>query len=134
MTTSAAAAISVVGLRKSFGDTVVLDGIDLSVEEGTVLALLGPNGAGKTTLVDILATLNRADGGTVLVGGHDVSRDPEAVRAAIAVTGQFSAVDNLLTGQENLHHTLRVIDPSGTRQGRDYGGRLPQYLRSSSWC
>ncbi|HLM05195.1 MAG TPA: ATP-binding cassette domain-containing protein [Blastococcus sp.] len=96
------AAVRITGLRKSFGELTVLDGIDLSVDEGTVFALLGPNGAGKTTMVDILCTLSRADAGTVLVGGHDVVRDPEAVRAAIAVTGQFSAVDNLLTGAENL--------------------------------
>ena len=102
MYTSPPAAISVSGLRKSFGDHLVLDGIDLSVDEGTVFALLGPNGAGKTTMIDILSTLSRADGGDVLVGGHDVAKEPEAVRAAIAVTGQFSAVDNLLSGEENL--------------------------------
>ncbi len=102
MYTSPPAAISASGLRKSFGDHVVLDGIDLSVDEGTVFALLGPNGAGKTTMIDILSTLSRADGGDVLVAGHDVAKEPEAVRAAIAVTGQFSAVDNLLTGEENL--------------------------------
>ena len=102
MSTSSPPAISITGLRKSFGDHVVLDGIDLSVPEGSVFALLGPNGAGKTTMVDILCTLSRPDGGTVLVGGHDPVRDPESVRAAIAVTGQFSAVDNLLTGTENL--------------------------------
>ena len=95
-------AISATGLRKSYGDKVVLDGIDLDVAEGTVFALLGPNGAGKTTTVQILSTLIRADGGEVRVAGHDLAREPDAVRAAIGVTGQFSAVDNLLTGEENL--------------------------------
>src|SRR5215469_10261000 len=101
------------GLRKSFGNQVVLDGIDLDVAEGTIFALLGPNGAGKTTTVQILSTLIRADGGSVRVAGHDVAREPDAVRAAIGVTGQFSAVDNLLTGEENLflmadlHHLSR---------------------------
>ncbi|MFJ1459235.1 ATP-binding cassette domain-containing protein [Nocardia wallacei] len=95
-------AISVTGLRKSFGDQVVLDGIDLTVGEGTIFSLLGPNGAGKTTTVQILSTLLRADGGEVRVGGHDVAGDPDSVRAVIGVTGQFSAVDELLTGRENL--------------------------------
>jgi ABC-2 type transport system ATP-binding protein len=90
------------GLRKSFGDHVVLDGIDLDVAEGTIFALLGPNGAGKTTTVQILSTLIGADSGEVRVAGHDPLREPDAVRAAIGVTGQFSAVDNLLTGEENL--------------------------------
>src|SRR6266487_4620328 len=90
------------GLRKSFGDHMVLDGIDLDVAGGTVFALLGPNGAGKTTMVQILSTLIGADGGEVRVAGHDLAREPDAVRAAIGVTGQFSAVDNLLTGEENL--------------------------------
>jgi len=90
------------GLRKSFGDHVVLDGIDLNVAEGTIYALLGPNGCGKTTAVQILSTLLPADAGTVRVGGHDLAADPDLVRAAIGVTGQFSAVDGLLTGQENL--------------------------------
>jgi ABC-2 type transport system ATP-binding protein len=95
-------AISATGLRKSFGDKVVLDGIDLAVAEGTIFALLGPNGAGKTTAVRILSTLIPADGGQVRVAGHDPAADPDAVRAAIGVTGQFSAVDDLLTGTENL--------------------------------
>ena len=95
-------AISATGLRKSFGDKVVLDGIDLAVAEGTIFALLGPNGAGKTTAVRILSTLIPADGGQVRVAGHDPAADPDAVRAAIGVTGQFSAVDDLLTGAENL--------------------------------
>ena len=101
-TTSSSPAIAVTGLRKSYGDKVVLDGIDLTVAEGTIFALLGPNGAGKTTAVQILSTLIGADSGEVRVAGHDLSSDPDAVRAAIGVTGQFSAVDNLLTGEENL--------------------------------
>jgi ABC-2 type transport system ATP-binding protein len=87
---------------KSFGDHVVLDGVSLAVEEGTILALLGPNGAGKTTMVRILSTLITADSGCMRVAGHDVGSDASGVRAVIGVTGQFSAVDNLLTGTENL--------------------------------
>jgi ABC-2 type transport system ATP-binding protein len=90
------------GLRKAFGDNVVLDGVDLDVAEGTIFALLGPNGAGKTTIVQILSTLIEADAGTVRIAGHDPAEDADAVRAAIGVTGQFAAVDNLLTGEENL--------------------------------
>ncbi len=112
--TTPRSAIRATGLRKSFGDTVVLDGIDLEVAEGTTFALLGPNGAGKTTAVQILSTLIGFDAGDVRVAGHDLARDPGAVRAAIGVTGQFSAVDNLLTGAENLilmadlHHLGRA--------------------------
>jgi ABC-2 type transport system ATP-binding protein len=95
-------AITAVDVRKSFGDNVVLDGLDLSVERGSVFALLGPNGAGKTTMVRILATLLEPDHGEIRVAGHDVTREPDAVRAVIGVTGQFSAVDDLLTGRENL--------------------------------
>ncbi|MGF6882081.1 ABC-2 type transport system ATP-binding protein [Nocardia sp. GAS34] len=95
-------AISVSGLRKSYGEQVVLDGIDLTVPRGTIFSLLGPNGAGKTTTVQILSTLIGADGGDIRVGGHDVAAQPDQVRAAIGVTGQFSAVDELLTGRENL--------------------------------
>ncbi|MEV4518338.1 ATP-binding cassette domain-containing protein [Dactylosporangium sp. NPDC049525] len=95
-------AIEVSGLRKAFKDKVVLDGIDLEVPAGTVFSLLGPNGAGKTTTVNVLTTLMSADGGTVRVAGHDVATEAKAVRAAIGVTGQFAAVDELLTGQENL--------------------------------
>jgi ABC-2 type transport system ATP-binding protein len=101
-TTRSQPAIRATGLRKSFGDQLVLDGIDLEVAQGTVFALLGPNGAGKTTTVQILSTLIHADGGEVRVGGHDLAREPDAVRDAIGVTGQFSAVDNLLTGEENV--------------------------------
>jgi ABC-2 type transport system ATP-binding protein len=96
-------AIAVRGLRKAYGTQTVLDGLDLLVPPGTVFALLGPNGAGKTTAVNILTTLIRADAGDVRVAGHDVGAEPDAVRAAIGVTGQFSAVDGLLTGAENLH-------------------------------
>ncbi len=99
MTTSA---IEVRGLRKSYKDKVVLDGIDLTVPAGSVTALLGPNGAGKTTTVHILSTLVRPDGGTASVNGSDIVRDPDGVRAAIGLTGQFSAVDGLLSGEENL--------------------------------
>jgi ABC-2 type transport system ATP-binding protein len=107
-------AIAAIGLRKSYGDHIVLEGIDLDVAEGTVFALLGPNGAGKTTIVQILSTLIGADAGEIRVAGHEVTREPDAVRAAIGVTGQFSAVDNLLTGRENLvlmadlHHLGRA--------------------------
>jgi ABC-2 type transport system ATP-binding protein len=96
------AALEVTGLRKSFGSTMALDGIDLHVEAGTVFALLGPNGAGKTTTVHVLSTLIEPDAGEARVAGHDVAREPDAVRDAIGVTGQFSAVDGLLTGEENL--------------------------------
>jgi ABC-2 type transport system ATP-binding protein len=95
-------AIAVSGLRKAYGDKIVLDGIDLDVPGGTVFSLLGPNGAGKTTTVNVLTTLMKADGGTVRVAGHDVASEARAVRAVIGVTGQFAAVDDLLTGEENL--------------------------------
>jgi ABC-2 type transport system ATP-binding protein len=98
MTRTAPSALKVAGLRKAFGERIVLDGIDLDVEQGTILSLLGPNGAGKTTIVQILSTLLRPDAGEVHVGGFDLHREPDAVRATIGVTGQFSAVDNLLTG------------------------------------
>ncbi|MDX2811570.1 ATP-binding cassette domain-containing protein [Streptomyces sp. PA03-5A] len=108
------AAISAIGLRKSYGDKTVLDGIDLRIPAGSVFALLGPNGAGKTTAVKILSTLIAADGGQAQVAGHDLAGDPQAVRAAIGVTGQFSAVDGLITGEENmllmadLHHLSKA--------------------------
>src|SRR6266545_358869 len=110
-------------LRKSFGDQVVLDGIDLEVPEGTIFALLGPNGAGKTTTVQILSTLIGADGGEVRVAGHDVARDPDSVREVIGVTGQFSAVDNLLTGQENLL-LMADLHHLGRREGRRRAAEL----------
>ncbi|MDT6985130.1 ATP-binding cassette domain-containing protein [Streptomyces lusitanus] len=95
-------AIAANGLRKSYGDKTVLDGVDLAVPEGTIFSLLGPNGAGKTTAVKILSTLVTADAGDLRVAGHDLAADPQAVRAAIGVTGQFSAVDGLITGEENM--------------------------------
>jgi ABC-2 type transport system ATP-binding protein len=95
-------AVSANGLRKTYGKNVVLDGVDLTIREGEVFSLLGPNGAGKTTIVRILSTLIPADAGVVSVMGHDLRGDPAAVRAVIGVTGQFSAVDDLLTGEENL--------------------------------
>jgi len=105
-------AIAATGLRKSYGEKTVLDGVDLTVPEGTVFSLLGPNGAGKTTAVKILSTLvpPAPASGPILVGGHDITTEAQSVRAAIGVTGQFSAVDGLITGEENmllmadLHH------------------------------
>ncbi|HTT50060.1 MAG TPA: ATP-binding cassette domain-containing protein [Streptosporangiaceae bacterium] len=123
----APAALSVIGLGKAFGDTVVLDGIDFDVPAGTIFALLGPNGAGKTTTVRILSTLISADRGTAYIGGHDLTAEPDQVRAAIGVTGQFSAVDNLLTGEENLilmadlHHLERA---EGRRRAAELLGRF----------
>ncbi|NWF30595.1 ATP-binding cassette domain-containing protein [Streptomyces sp. PKU-EA00015] len=119
------AAVSAVGLRKSYGDKTVLDGIDLRIPAGSVFALLGPNGAGKTTAVRILSTLIDADGGQAQVAGHDIATSPDGVRAAIGVTGQFSAVDGLITGEENmllmadLHHLSR-------REGRRTAAELLQ--------
>src|SRR6202046_4170560 len=106
-------AIAVSGLRKAYGDKIVLDGIDLDVPAGTIFSLLGPNGAGKTTTVKGLTTLIKADGGAARVAGHDVATGAKAVRAVIGVTGQFAAVDDLLTGAENLQlmadlHHLRA--------------------------
>ena len=119
MTDPSSPAITAVDVRMSFGDNVILDGLEFAVERGSVFALLGPNGAGKTTMVRILATLLEADHGTIRVAGHDVTREADAVRAAIGVTGQFSAVDDLLTGRENLalmadlHHLSR---PAGRQR------------------
>ncbi len=110
-------AIAVRGLRKAYGDKVVLDGIDLEVPAGTIFSLLGPNGAGKTTTVNILTTLMNADAGTIYVAGHDVSKEAKAVRAAIGVTGQFAAVDELLTGQENLQ-LMVDLSPVPPRDGK----------------
>jgi ABC-2 type transport system ATP-binding protein len=105
------------GLRKAYGDHPVLDGIDLDVAEGTVHALLGPNGAGKTTIVHILSTLISADAGEIQVAGHDLAVDPDGVRASIGLTGQFSAVDDLLTGAENLR-LMADLNHLGRVEGR----------------
>ena len=100
MTTTAA--IQITGLTKSYGDHAVLKGVDLGVPAGTIVALLGSNGAGKTTVVRILSTLLAADGGTATVNGYDVAAQPAIVRESISLTGQFAAVDEILTGRENL--------------------------------
>ncbi|GAA1289937.1 daunorubicin resistance protein DrrA family ABC transporter ATP-binding protein [Pseudonocardia aurantiaca] len=110
-------AITATGLRKAYGEHVVLDGIDLRIPQGSVYALLGPNGAGKTTTVHILSTLIRADAGEAAVAGHDVARDPDGVRSAIGLTGQFAAVDALLTGEENLL-LMADLRHLGRREGR----------------
>ncbi|MFF3554314.1 ATP-binding cassette domain-containing protein [Streptomyces tsukubensis] len=118
-----AAGISATGLRKSYGEKTVLDGIDLSVPAGTVFALLGPNGAGKTTAVKILSTLISADGGQARVAGHDPAAEPQAVRAAIGVTGQFSAVDGLITGEENML-LMADLNHLPKREGRRVAAEL----------
>jgi ABC-2 type transport system ATP-binding protein len=109
--------ITVTGLRKAYGDHTVLDGIDLHVPAGSIFALLGPNGAGKTTTVQILSTLILADAGEIRVAGHDPVTEADAVRAAIGVTGQFAAVDALLTGRENLL-LMADLHHLGRRAGR----------------
>ena len=129
-------AIETEGLRKSFGQVRALRGVDLAVPDGSVCALLGPNGAGKTTVVRVLATLTRPDGGTARVAGHDVVREPRQVRASIGLAGQHSAVDDDLTGHENLF-ILGLMWHLGRRRARaraaellerfelaDAGGRL----------
>lgn len=120
-------AITAIGLRKQYADKVVLDGIDLDVPAGTIFALLGPNGSGKTTMIRILTTLITGDGGEVHVGGHHVGEAPAAVRHSIGVTGQFSAIDNLLTGEENLRlmADLNHLDKStGRRRTADLLARF----------
>jgi ABC-2 type transport system ATP-binding protein len=126
-------AIEITGITKSYDDHEVLGGIDLSVPEGTIFALLGSNGAGKTTLVRILSTLLKADGGTAVVNGYDVATQPANVRESISLTGQFAAVDEILTGRENLvlvAQLRRLKDPRGIADGllarfglTDAGGR-----------
>ncbi|MCX5042876.1 ATP-binding cassette domain-containing protein [Aldersonia sp. NBC_00410] len=110
-------AISVRGLTKRFGTQTVLDGLDLEVRAGSIYALLGPNGAGKTTTVQILSTLLAPDAGQAFVAGHDVGRNPDGVRATIGVTGQYSAVDGLLTGAENLQ-LMADLHRLGRRESR----------------
>jgi len=100
--------VDAVGIAKSFGGHVALDHVDLVIEAGSVMALLGPNGAGKTTMVRILATLVRPDAGTATVAGHDLLADPDGVKRSISLTGQFAAVDDMLTGRENLEMMARL--------------------------
>src|SRR5712671_3182690 len=114
-------AVSAQSLHKTYGDTKVLDGVDLSIGEGEVFALLGPNGAGKTTTVWILSTLIPADAGTATVMGYDLRGEAGAARSVIGVTGQFSAVDNLLTGEENLLLMGRLLHlPANARRARAF--------------
>jgi ABC-2 type transport system ATP-binding protein len=110
--------LKAVGIRKAFGAKTVLDGVDLEVPAGQIVALLGPNGAGKTTLIRILATLLRPDGGSASVAGHDLLADPAGVRRAISLTGQYAAVDDMLTGEENLRMMarLRHLPPRAARE------------------
>jgi ABC-2 type transport system ATP-binding protein len=115
--------VAAAGLRKAFGSQTVLDGVDLAVPAGQIFALLGPNGAGKTTLIRILATLLRPDAGTATVAGRDLLADPAGVRRAISLTGQYAAVDDMLTGEENLRMMarLRHLPP---RAARDRAAQL----------
>ena len=106
-------AIEAEGLKKRFGDTQALDGVDLAARQGSVLGVLGPNGAGKTTAVRILATLIAADEGHARVAGHDVAREPAKVRELIGLTGQYASVDELLTGEQNLVMIGQLLDLSG---------------------
>jgi ABC-2 type transport system ATP-binding protein len=116
-------AIAVRGLRKSFKDKLVLDGIDLDIKEGTIFSLLGPNGAGKTTTVRILSTLSKPDAGRAWIAGKELAKEPDAVRAAIGVTGQFAAVDGLLTGFENLM-LMGKLHHLGKRESRQRATEL----------
>jgi ABC-2 type transport system ATP-binding protein len=111
------------GLRKEFGGQTVLDGVDLEVETGQVFALLGPNGAGKTTLIRVLATLLRPDSGAAVIAGHDLLAEPKSVRTAISLTGQYAAVDDMLTGTENLRMMGRLRHLS-RRAARDRAAEL----------
>jgi ABC-2 type transport system ATP-binding protein len=112
-------AIEVKGLRKSFKDTEVLKGVDFEVKRGEIFALLGSNGAGKTTVVKILTTLLKQDSGTATVNGFDVASKPENVRQAISLTGQFAAVDEILTGRENLIMIAKLRYLKNPRQVAD---------------
>jgi ABC-2 type transport system ATP-binding protein len=112
-------AIQVVDLQKSYKDLAVLKGVNFTVERGSIFALLGSNGAGKTTIVNILATLLKADGGTAIVNGCDVASQPEHVRQSLSLTGQFAAVDEILSGQENLIMIARLRHLTHPRQVAD---------------
>jgi ABC-2 type transport system ATP-binding protein len=115
--------VNATGLSKAYGQKKVLDEVDLAVPAGQIFALLGPNGAGKTTLIRILATLLRPDAGTATVAGHDLLADPVGVRRAISLTGQYAAVDDMLTGEENLRMMARLRH-LGPREARDRAARL----------
>src|SRR5580693_1291193 len=110
--------VRAVGITKAFRGKTVLDGVDLAVPAGQIVALLGPNGAGKTTLIRILSTLLRPDAGTATVAGHDLLADPVGVRCSISLTGQYAAVDDMLTGEENLRMMarLRHLPPREARE------------------
>jgi len=125
------------GLRKRYGSDIVLDDVDLTARRGEVLALLGPNGAGKTTAVRILATLVRPDGGRATVAGHDVVRHPARVREVISLTGQYAAVDHLLTGRENL--VLMAVSGGSAGRTHDAGPSTCSTCSGSptpptAWC
>jgi daunorubicin resistance ABC transporter ATP-binding subunit len=124
---AATTAIEIEGLRKSFGEVVALDGLDLQVETGTIFGLLGPNGAGKTTLVRIVATLLAPDAGRAAVLGHDVVREPLAVRRRIGLAGQFAAVDGELTGRENVEMIGRLYRLSAAETRRRAGEVLERF-------
>src|SRR3954471_13018447 len=115
------------GLRKAFGSTQALAGVDLRARPGTVLGVLGPNGAGKTTAVRILATLIKADGGSARIGGYDVAREASKVRETIGLTGQYASVDELLTGRQNLTMIGQLLDLSG-RAAKARAGELPAWF------
>ncbi|TDW87029.1 ABC-2 type transport system ATP-binding protein [Kribbella pratensis] len=119
--------VEATGLRKSYGATEVLTGVDLSVAEGSVLALLGPNGAGKTTTVRILTTLTRPDSGTATIAGYDVLREPAQVRGVISLTGQYAAVDENQTGRENLVMVGRLMHLGRRTAQRRTGELLEQF-------
>jgi ABC-2 type transport system ATP-binding protein len=121
-------AVRAEGLVKSFGKTTALDGVDLEIPSGTILGLLGPNGAGKTTTVRVLTTLLRPDAGRAWVAGHDVAADPQAVRRSIGLSGQYAAVDENLTGYENLYLVGRLYG-FGRRRAKERARELLDRFR-----
>ncbi|WP_458687969.1 ATP-binding cassette domain-containing protein [Nocardia tengchongensis] len=125
-------AIAASGLRKAYGDKTILDGIDLTIGTGTIFSLLGPNGAGKTTAVNVLTTLLKADGGTAHVAGYDIATQTRSVRAAIGVTGQFAAVDDLLTGEENLRLMADLHRLRGNESKQVVAGLLDRFELTES--
>src|SRR6266542_6990457 len=120
------ATIEACGLKKRFGKTQALDGLDLVAEAGQVTAVLGPNGAGKTTFVRAVATLLRLDGGTLRVAGHDVRREPQAVRRQIGLAGQFAAVEPAMSGRENLEMVARLFGQDRSAARASAGAVLEQ--------